>query len=320
MVAMSVDFMRTEPIRGFQFAGKKILVTGGSGFIGSHLCRRLCNSGAEVHAISRTRRSGDRGECHWWQGDLAEPHRVQELLKMIEPELIFHLASEVTGARELEFVIPTFRSNLMSTVNVLAAAKVVGCRRIILTGSLEEPTELQSIPCSPYAAAKWSGGAYGRMFHALYELPVVILRLFMVYGPEQQDLKKIIPYVTLSLLKGEAPRIGTGGREVDWVYVEDVVEALLATASANDIDGGTIDIGSGVLVTIRAVVEQLVSLINPRIEPLFGALPDRPLEQVRMADVARSTAMLGWKPTTPLGDGLKQTVGWYERQLKHGIL
>ncbi len=312
--------MTNGPREHFELRGQKALVTGGSGFIGSQLCARLRQIGAEVHAVSRTKRTDDANDLKWWQGDLSDATVVHKLLRTIEPEIVFHLASEVTGAREPEFVLPTFRSNLASTVNLLTAAKEVDCRRIIVTGSLEEPdsTDVESTPCSPYAAAKWASAAYARMFHALYHLPVVILRVFMVYGPAQQDLKKLIPYVTLSLLRGEAPKLSSGDRNVDWIYVEDVVEALLAAASANDIEGGTIDIGSGVLVTIRVVVEQLVSLINPRIEPLFGALPDRPLEQVRMADVARSTAMLGWKPTTPLGDGLKRTVDWYERQLTQG--
>ena len=108
------------------------MVTGASGFIGSHLCRRLYDSGAEVHAISRAERPND-SSFHWWQGDLSETVRVRSLMAAIKPDLIFHLASHVVGARDSELVLPTFRSNLMSTVNLLAAAGEVGCRRIVLT-------------------------------------------------------------------------------------------------------------------------------------------------------------------------------------------
>jgi len=306
-----------KPREHFELGGQKALVTGGSGFIGSHLCARLRQSGAEVHAVSRIKRSDEANDLKWWQGDLSDTAIVHKLLRTIQPEIVFHLASEVKGARELEFVLPTFRSNLVSTVNLLTAATEVGCRRIILIGSLEEPdpTELNGIPSSPYAAAKWASGAYARMFHALYQLPVVILRVFMVYGPAQQDLQKLIPYVTLSLLRGEAPKLTSGHREIDWIYVEDVVEALLAAVSVNGIEGTMIEVGSGVLVPIRALVEQLVALINPQLKPIFGALPDRPLEQVRAADTARSHAMIGWKATTLLEDGLKRTADWYRNQL-----
>ncbi len=301
---------------------QKILLTGASGFIGSHLCARLLREGAEVHAVSRSKHSGEEDGIDWRQGDLAETATVRDLLTAIKPDVIFHLASHVAGNRDLDLVLPTFRSNLISTVNLLTVAAEIGCRRLLVTSSLEEPEagKPEAIPCSPYAAAKWAGRAYARMFHELYRLPVVILRVFMVYGPAQKDLRKLIPYVTLSLLRGQAPKLSSGYRLVDWIYVEDVVEGLLAAAQAPCVEGCIIDIGSGNLIPIRAVVEYLVELIDPHIKPLFGALADRPLEQVRVADTARSHALMGWKPATSLEEGLKRTAHWYERQLRSGAL
>ena len=158
------------------------------------------------------------------------------------------------------------------------------------------------------------------MFHALYQLPVVILRLFMVYGPEQQDLRKLIPYVTLCLLRGEAPELTSGQREVDWIYVDDVVDGLIAAAEASNVEGKTIDIGSGELVSVRNVVEDLTRLVNPKIDPFFGALAERPLEQVRKADVAATLAQTGWKPKTSLREGLQNTVSWYRQEGKETYL
>jgi nucleoside-diphosphate-sugar epimerase len=126
--------------------------------------------------------------------------------------------------------------------------------------------------------------------------------------------------VTLCLLRGEAPRLSSGRRDVDWIYVEDVVDGIITAAQANDVEGRTIDIGSGELVSIRKVVEHLVRLTNPTIQPLFGALPERPLEQVRAADTAKSNALLGWKAKISLEQGLKRTTEWYEQQLKNGGL
>jgi len=96
------------------------------------------------------------------------------------------------------------------------------------------------------------------MFFALYQLPVVILRVFMVYGPGQGDLQKLVPYVITSLLKGETPRFTSGTREVDWIYVEDVVAAFLEAARAPGVEGATLDVGTGKLVTVRQVVERFV--------------------------------------------------------------
>lgn len=300
-----------------QFSGQRILITGASGFLGSHLCSCLCRNGAEVHAVSRLLRATHTSCLQWWQGDLGDIATVRSLLCTIKPEVIFHLSGHVTGARNLELVLSTFDSLLMSTVNLLTVATEIGCSRIVLLGSLEEPEpcHTDAAPSSPYAAAKWASSAYGRMFHELYQVPVVIARPFMTYGPGQ-DMRKIIPSVTLSLLQGQAPKLSSGQRQVDWIYVDDVVDGLLAAAQVSNVEGCTVDLGSGILIPIHAVVQQLINLVGSQVDPLFGALPDRPLEQVRVANTAYSYAKLGWQPVTSLERGLELTVGWYRRQLK----
>ena len=301
----------------YQDSGERVLVTGATGFIGSHLCRRLCEAGAEVHAISRGPISQIQSDLRWWCGDLADADKVKYLLSEIKPDVIFHLAGYPIGAREVHHVIPSLRSNLISTVNLLTASSERGCRKILLAGSLEEPAEGDHLvtPSSPYAVAKWASSAYARMFFTLYKLPVVLLRIFMVYGPEQQDVKKIIPYVILSLLRGESPKLTSGLRLVDWVYVDDVVDGLLAAAAASEVEGKTVDLGSGQLVSIRRVVESLVNMVNPNINPSFGAVADRPLEQVRAADAARSASLIGWRASTTLEQGLRHTTNWYRGQI-----
>lgn len=114
-----------------------------------------------------------------------------------------------------------------------------------------------------------------------------------------------------SLLRGEAPRLSGGTRRVDWVYVNDVVEALFASVSTERVLGKNLDVGSGMLTPVRTVVEQIVRLLRPSVEPRFGALPDRAKERVRAANVERTRAALGWVPTAPLNRGLAATVEWY---------
>lgn len=315
---MSAGIGETEPMNSLhQFSGQKILVTGASGFIGSRLCRCLCRNSAEVHAVSRTLRTTNTSCLRWWQVNLEDIAAVRNLLCTVKPEVIFHLASHVAGSRNLELVLPTLYSNQVTTVNLLTVATEIGCRRIVLTGSLEEPEpgNTEAAPCSPYAAAKWASSAYGRMFYELYQTPVVIARVFMVYGPGQQDVRKLIPYVTLSLLQGQAPKLSSGQRQVDWIYVDDVVDGLLAAAGVFNVEGCTVDLGSGILIPIRSVVQQLINLVDSRVEPLFSALPDRPMEQVRVSNTAYSYANLGWQPVTSLEKGLELTVDWYRRVL-----
>lgn len=300
------------------FAGKTILVTGGSGFIGPHLCRVLCNSDAEIHAVSRNAIPTTERHPRWWQGDLSEIVTARTLLKTICPDVIFHLAGYAVGGRDLELVLPTFRSNLTTTLNLLTAATEIGCRRIVVAGSLEEPAldEEEIVPSSPYAASKWASSAYARMFSKLYKTPVVIARIFMTYGPGEPNPNKIIPYVITSFQRGESPKLSSGRREVDWIYVEDVVEGLILAAQAPDVEGCTVDLGSGILVSIQTVVESLVDIIDSDVKPLFGSIPDRPMEQVRVANTEVTHAKIGWKPKTSLEKGLKYTVDWHKAQFE----
>lgn len=294
-----------------------MLVTGASGFIGSHLCDRLKQMGATVHGVSRTARARSSDEIHWWQTDLGDIEAMRRLFKEIKPDTIFHLASHVYGAPNLEHLLPAFHANLQSTVYLLTVAAETGCRRMVLTGSLAEPVYEQGekFPSSPYAAAKWASSAYGRMFHALYKLPVVMTRVFMVYGPAQRDLTKLIPYVTLSLLRGKAPKISSGSRMVDWIYVDDVINGFLSVAAASGIEGATIDIGSGNLVSIREIVERLQEIVSAGPRATFGALQDRPLEPVRIANVTEAYSSIGWKPAMSLDAGLRATTEWYKEHL-----
>lgn len=303
-------------------AGADVLVTGASGFIGSHLCRRLVKQGARVHGVSRSNGSGLIDDVQWWKIDLSTGADLPRLFDAVGPRVIYHLASHVSGSRSLDAVAPTFESNLASTLHLLRLAAERGVDRIILAGSMEEPEGAAAgvVPASPYAASKWAASAYGRMFHALYETPVVLTRIFMVYGPAQRDLSKLIPYVTLSLLRGEPLELSSGTRAVDWIYVDDVVEGLVRIADASGLEGSRVDLGSGTTYTIREVVDRLVSITVGRSRPQFGALDDRPMEQERVADLDDTRSKLGWAPEIALEEGLRRTVAWYAERMETGTL
>jgi UDP-glucose 4-epimerase len=293
-------------------AGRVALVSGAAGFIGSNLCRALLSKGARVHGAGRRSASGLGAGVEYSAVDLTDDAAAGELMRAVKPDYVFHLASHVWGAPDLKHVLPTFRSNLQTTVNLLTAATEVGCERMVVTGSLVEPeAATERIPSSPYAAAKWASSDYSRMFHALYGLPVVIARVFMVYGPAQQDETKLVPYTIRSLARGKAPEITSGRRQIDWVYVDDVVDGLIALALAPGVEGNTVDLGSGSLITTAELVEMICSLMKSAVRPRFGALADRPLEPVRVARVADTTALTGWTPRVSLEQGLARTIDWY---------
>jgi UDP-glucose 4-epimerase len=285
-----------------------VLVTGATGFIGTPLCARLCSLGIQTHAVSRLPAdSHSPSGLHWWQCDLTDAALTRDVVMAIKPTVIFHLASLPTGARSLELVLPIFNDGLRSTVHLLTAAAQAGVHRFIYSGSLEEPRTAQAVPSSPYAAAKWGSSAYVRMFYRLYQLPTVIARLFMVYGPGQSQ-SKLIPSVIQALRRGHSPEVASGRRRVDWIYVDDVVEGLLRTATVPHVEGKTMDLGSGTLITIREVVESIVALMGSSLQPRFGARPDPPFEVETQANLTRSRDLLDWQPAISLTEGLSKTI------------
>jgi len=300
-------------------AGSRVLVTGASGFIGSRLCPLLTRSGAEVHGFSRGILVQTTGVSRWWRGDVSNEQDVRVVLQDSRPDFVFHLAGHVSGLRSRQKVEPTFHTNALGALNMLNHCADQGVRRLVLAGSLEEPDvgATATVSVSPYAASKATASIYARMFHVLYETPVVVARLFMVYGPGQRDLTKLIPYVALSLLRGETPALSSGLRPVDWLFVDDAAEALVSLLLPVGLEGSTIDVGSGTVRTVRDVVENVAALIAPPVSLTFGTIPDRPREVVRVADAGNTYELTGWRAATPMDRVLSLTVDWYRANASH---
>jgi nucleoside-diphosphate-sugar epimerase len=294
--------------------GRKMLVTGATGFIGARLCAQLDDAGAEVHALSRREVSKEDASIQWHQGDLADAEAVEALVHTVAPDTVFHLASEVSGAPGHENVRCMLESNLLGTVNLLSAVHAAGTRRMVATGSVVEPRDDEPAT-SPYAAAKGAGTDQARMFHSLYGTPVVCLRLAMVYGPGQENSAKLIPHVVENLLRGESPQLSSGTWEVDWVYVDDVIEALVLASLAEGVEGEVLDIGSGDVASVRSVVERLAEIVASDARPSFGAVQDRPLTRSVSSDLAPTRKLLGWSAGTPLREGLRHTVDWHSARI-----
>lgn len=297
--------------------GKRVVVTGASGFIGSHLCNELDQLGCEVHAISRNPiNHSNNSNIIYEKIDLTHLENARKYFRKINPHYTFHTAGKVSGNRSIELVPATFQNNLVTSVNMLTVAAEQKPGRLILMGSLEEPdnNKIKDVPSSPYAISKWAATNYAKMFHLLYDTPIVIIRLFMVYGPQKQDPDKLLPYVIRKLLNNETPKLGSGEREIDWIYIDDVVEGLIQAALAKNIEGQTIDIGSGKLISIKDLIERTRFLMNSKTELHFDNLKDRLNEQVRKADTTRTFSQIQWKPKTEIDEGLINTIEWYKKQ------
>lgn len=294
-------------------AAGTLLVTGASGFVGQALLAELGLGNEPIVAVSRQPRA-PAGGVEWVGCDLGDPVAVDRLLEHYRPRTVFHLASWVSGRREIEHVRTAFASNLVPSVHLLVACVRSGVARVVVAGSMEEP-DLASgeVAASPYAAAKACQTLYARSLHALYGLPVVIARIFMAYGPGQRDPSKLVPYAIRENLAGRPARLASGTRPIDWVYVDDVARGLAVLSRAPGIEGESFDLGSGTAVTTGAVATEIAARLGAP-PPVLGALPDRPLETVRRADVERTASRTGFRPRVPLGEGLERTIAYYRNE------
>lgn len=287
---------------------RRALITGASGHLGGALAHRLLADGVRVFGTTRVRRGDDAVE--FLVGDIADYRFTSECLAVAQPDTVFHMAGEVTGSRSVSAVLPTYHSLLTSTVNLMVAAQEHGSPAMVLAGSLEDSLGAAT-PASPYAAAKETARLYAAMFHKLYGARTVTARIFMVYGPGPQNDNRFIPYVVRSLQQDTAMSLSSGRRPVDWVYIDDVVEGLVALASSPGAFGRTVDLGTGRPHTVRHVGERIRDLIGSTTELPWGTLEDRPYERVAVADPSVALDLCGWRPTTTLDVGLARTVAWF---------
>jgi CDP-6-deoxy-D-xylo-4-hexulose-3-dehydrase len=303
---------------------RRVLITGGAGFVGSHLVRHLVREGAQVTVLERpgagrSRIADTLADLSIEEVDVRTYGAVRHAMRRVQPEIVFHLAA--AGVSD-PFLSPSvaLRVNVDGTLNVVRAAVEVGAQRIIHTGTSYEYGELAAErrldPISPYAASKTAAWALCRMYYRTQGWPVVTLRLYQVYGPAQDS--RLIPAAIQAALEGRDFPTTPGEQVRDWVYVEDVAEAYLCAATAEGIEGETIDIGTGVGHSVREVVERVFTYLDGDAKPLIGALAYRPGEVwSQVADPTHAARLLDWHARVPLEEGLHRTLTWYCQQAGH---
>lgn len=288
------------------FARRRILVTGATGFVASHLCRALDDLGACLVGLAK---SGDWSALppaiERVEVDLADAEKTAAVVKKLAPDLIFHTAGLVTTRPDPALTLPMIENNLVATAHLLLAARDAGCGRFIHLGTSEEvPPERQSdIPSSPYAVSKQAATQMVRMFAEHFSLPAVVARPCLVYGP-RQAADKLIPGAIYSLLRGRSPQLLTPGRRHEFIFVVDVVRGLLAAGSAADAIGRVVALGTGQPLTVAQVVETIADLTAREVPAVAAAGPTR--EQS-----GRLMSFADWSPAWSLRDGLNETIRWY---------
>ena len=302
------------------------LVTGGAGFIGSHLCRRLLASGCAVRVLDDLS-SGRRenlaaldGEVDLVEGDLRDEALVSAALAGVD--YVLHHAAVASVQTSIER--PRFEQevNAVGTLQLFEAARRAGVRRVVFAASAasygKDPTapkreEMLPAPESPYAISKIAGEYYARVYSSLYGLEVVCLRYFNVFGPRQDPSSPysgVISIFAERMLAGAAPTVfGDGGQSRDFVYVDNVVEANMRACATPGIAGRVYNIGCGRSASLLELVAALNRELGTAIEPEFA--PARPGDvRISLADITRAQRELGYEPVVHFEEGLEQTLAW----------
>lgn len=316
------------------WTGKKILVTGSDGFIGSHLLERLVELGATVRALVLynsfnswgwldTLDTEIRENVEIVAGDIRDPHHVQEMVKDVD--VVFHLASLIAIPYSYHAPDSYLETNVKGTLNLLQAARNSSVERIIHTSTSEVYGTAQFVPIteehplvgqSPYAASKIAADQFAISFHRSFDLPVTIVRPFNTYGP-RQSARAIIPTIISQALSGKKLiHIGNVRPTRDFTYVSDTVEGFVKAAEHEETIGKTINLGSNSEISIGDLASKIKGLLNNSFEIAFDETRFRPekseVDRLR-SDNSKAGTIMKWRPTVPLEKGLELTIEWFRK-------
>jgi nucleoside-diphosphate-sugar epimerase len=302
------------------------LVTGGAGFVGSHLAEELDRRGERVRVVDNLITGHRENLAHvprveFVEGDLAALDVARQAVAGVD--YVLHQAAIPSVPRSVQDPIASNRANIDATLNLLVAARDAGVRRVVYAGSssaygdtptLPKREDMPTRPLSPYALQKLVGEQYMRLFTDLYGLETVTIRYFNVFGPRQDPRSPYSGVISLfanALLDGRAPLIcGDGEQTRDFTYVANVVDGVLRACTADGASGQVFNVATGGRISINRLFETMARLVGVAIEPEYGA-PRQGDVRDSQADISRAQQVLGYAPLVPFEEGLARTVAWY---------
>jgi nucleoside-diphosphate-sugar epimerase len=309
-------------------ADRPALVTGGGGFLGSHLVERLLAAGHRVRVLDNFATGRRENLLHLLddieliEGDIQSYERVHNALRGCG--LVFHLAALPSVPRSVQDPLTSNASNVIGTLNVLLAARDEEVRRVVFASSssiyganreLPKREEMPALPIAPYAVAKQAAEGYCRAFFEVYGLETVALRYFNVFGPRQDPLSQyaaVIPRFITAFLDGRPPTVyGDGEQSRDFTYIDNAVDATVLAGAASGVGGEPFNVACGERITLNQLLAELRRLTGREIEAIYeearpGDVPHS------LADISRARERLGYAPAVDARTGLAKTLEWTE--------
>ncbi len=310
---------------------KSYLVTGGAGFIGSHIVEELVRRGHRVRVLDsfltgkRENLEPFLGRIELLEGDIRDLDTCRKAI--LGMDFVLHQAALPSVQSSIEDPFLTNAINIDGTLNILWIAAQAGVKKLVFASSTavygddSRPAKTEDAvgnPLSPYALSKWIGERFCRMFARLYGLPTVCLRYFNVFGPRQDPFSQyaaVIPIFIQKVLAGEPPVIfGDGEQTRDFVYVSNVVAANLLAVEASDVSGEVFNIACAGSISINTLVREIKAILGSTVQPLYHQA--RPGEiRYSLADLTKARTLLGYKRLEGFREGLKKTIAWYQERM-----
>ena len=305
------------------------LVTGGAGFIGSHMVERLVSRGDRVRIaddFSSGRRENvpSHPNVELAEGDVADADFARRAVSGCD--YVIHLAAIPSVPRSVKEPVRTHRANVDGTLNMLLAAKDAGVKRLVFAGSssvygdaavLPKREDMRPSPLSPYALHKLVGEQYCQLFTRLYGLETVTTRFFNVFGPRQQPGSPYSGVISLfieAIASGKSPVVHGDGRQTrDFTFVGDVVTGVLRSCEAPNIAGEVINVAAGGRISLLDLIRTLQGILKQNVAPTFGPPREGDVRDSQ-ADIEKARRHLDFSPAVAFEDGLQQTVAWFQSQ------
>jgi len=310
---------------------ERFLVTGGAGFIGSNICRKLVSQGCFIRVVDnlltgkKSNLTGIIEKIEFIEADMGDPKVAQAAMKDID--IVLHQGALPSVPKSVDNPAATHRHCVDATFTLLLAARDAGIKRFVYAASSsaygDSPTlpkveTMPDNPLSPYAAAKLAGEHYCSVFYRVFGLETISLRYFNVFGPYQDPTSQYaaaIPAFVTAILENKSPTVyGDGQQSRDFTYIDNVVEANLLAARAKHTHGQTINIACGKAVTINEIINMINDIVGRNVKPIYT--DPRPGDvKHSLADITLAQRAIGYEPIVQFRDGLELAIGWYRDNL-----
>jgi len=303
-------------------------VTGGAGFIGSHLAEALAGRGHTVRVVDNLVGGKRANLAHvagveFLEGDLADMPVAEHAVRGVD--YVLHQAAIPSVPRSVADPVTSNRANITATLNVLVAARDARVKRLVYAGSssaygnaatLPKHEDMPPNPLSPYALQKVVGEQYCRMFTQLYGLETVSIRYFNVFGPRQDPgspYSGVISLFSTALLEGRPPTIyGDGEQTRDFTYVTNVVDGVLRACDAPNVAGEWINVATGGRISLNELLRVMQQIVGTSLQPVYAETRQGDVQDSQ-ADITKARTRLGYEPTVDLEEGLRRTLDWFRR-------